>query len=77
MQDLDYSVGLSAFKRILRISRVTNPAIVRARIRHLTLKISNLEQAPEKSSIDLHYIKLLQTVLDYFEEHLKNISDTT
>ena len=43
-------------------------------MRRLTLKISNLEQAPEKSEKDLKYIEMLQIVREFCIEHEKYLT---
>ena len=52
---MDYSVGLQAFKRIVRIARITDSQNLSTRKRGLHLKISHLEETAEKTPNDLKY----------------------
>ena len=61
------AAGLSGFKRILPYIKIRYAKKLRSILRHLYLKIENLEPAAEKSSKDLRYIKRLKYVSNHWK----------
>jgi len=70
MSELDYTIGLSGYKRIIRLGRIKDAKKLRSYLRRLQLKICNLEESAEKGPKDVDYIEMLKRVASFLEQHI-------
>ena len=57
MSELDYTIGLSECKRIIRLGRIKDTKKLRSHLRRLHLKSGNLEESTDQTLKDLYILK--------------------
>ena len=67
------AAGLVGFKRILYYTKITDPKKLRSILKHLQIKVENLEAAAEKAPKDLDYIKKMKNVVNWLESYLYHL----
>jgi len=65
--------GLVGFKRILYYTKITDPKKLKSILKHLQIKVENLEAAAEKAPKDLDYIKKMKNVVNWLESYLYHL----
>ena len=67
-------VGLSGYKRLLRLSKLQDVKKLKSSLDRLLWKVENLEDAREKTSKDLEYIEQLKAVAFWLRDYINYLS---
>ena len=65
--------GLVGFKRILAYTKITDPKRLKSILKHLQIKVENLEAAAEKAPKDLDYIRKMKNVVNWLESYMYHL----